>query len=97
MCVYVREYILLYLAHENNAHCMAIAMNLLPQALFTITGENVDEKMKVFLQVNILFKYNSRQHTRYINPIPPGSTSFKRPDYIGLKLEDNLKGTSMSI
>lgn len=45
------EYNSLLEAHENNAHCMAIAMNLLPQALFTITNENVQDKMKVFLQI----------------------------------------------
>ncbi|XP_065648480.1 nck-associated protein 1 homolog isoform X3 [Hydra vulgaris] len=45
------EYNPLFEAHENNAHCMAVALNSLPQALFTITGEDVDEKMKIFLKV----------------------------------------------
>lgn len=45
------EYNSLYEAHENNAHCMAIVMNLLPQALFTITGEKPEEKMSTFLKI----------------------------------------------
>ena len=44
-----------FLAHENNAHCMAIVMNLLPQALFTITGEKPEEKMSIFLKVTFIF------------------------------------------
>jgi len=45
------EYNAMYEAHENNAHCMAVVINLLPQALFTITGEKVEEKMKIFLKI----------------------------------------------
>lgn len=38
-------------AHENNVHCMAYTLNMLPQALFTITGESIQEKIQVFLKV----------------------------------------------
>uniref|UniRef100_A0A7M5XEU7 Nck-associated protein 1-like n=1 Tax=Clytia hemisphaerica TaxID=252671 RepID=A0A7M5XEU7_9CNID len=38
-------------AHENNIHCLAYTLNLLPQALFTITGESVQEKIQIFLQI----------------------------------------------
>eukprot|EP00794_Sanderia_malayensis_P017057 gene17057-18775_t len=38
-------------AHENNAHCMAKAINLICQAIFTITEMNPKEKMRDFLAV----------------------------------------------
>lgn len=45
------EFNAVYKAHENNAHCLASVFNLLPQALFTISGEILDDKMKIFLKI----------------------------------------------
>jgi NCK-associated protein 1 len=45
------EYNAVYEANENNAHLYSIVLNMLPQALFTITGDNVDDKLRMFLKV----------------------------------------------
>ena len=44
-------YVFMLPAHENNVHCLAHTLNLLPQALFTITGESPQDKIQIFLQV----------------------------------------------
>ena len=38
-------------AHENNAHCMAKAINALSQAIFMVKHMDTKEKMKDFLAV----------------------------------------------
>ena len=46
---------------------MAIVMNLLPQALFTITGEKPEEKMSIFLKVRAIFVCVLVPKTKIIN------------------------------
>lgn len=42
--------------HENNAHCLAIAVNALAGAIFAYYGEqHQKERMKEFLVVRIVF------------------------------------------
>ena len=41
-----------FLAHENNAHCMAAAINRVAGALCANNGDNVEDRLREFLAVS---------------------------------------------